>query len=103
MLHRADALYHGGRSPDLLKVKQWLDSEAKVIAYQPGTGKFEGMLGAMEVETDEGRRFLIGTGFSDAERRQPPPLGSTITYRYTGLTASGLPRFPAFLRIRQEF
>lgn len=103
MLHRAEASYHGGRSQDLLKLKQWLDSEAKVIGHRPGSGKFQGMLGALEVEAPEGRRFFIGTGFSDAERRQPPPLGSTVTYRYTGLTATGLPRFPAFLRMRQEF
>lgn len=103
MLHRADALYHGGRSQDLLKVKQWLDSEAKVMGYRPGTGKYQGLMGALEVETEAGLRFWLGTGFSDDERRQPPPLGATITYRYTGLTAAGLPRFPAFLRIRQEF
>ena len=103
MLHRADALYHGGRSQDLLKVKQWLDSEAKVIGHRPGTGKYQGLLGALEVETADGLRFMIGTGFSDDERRQPPPVGSTITYRYTGLTATGLPRFPAFLRVWQEF
>lgn len=103
ILHRAEALYHGGRSQDLLKVKQWLDSEAKVIAYRPGSGKYQGMLGALQVETPEGRQFFIGTGFSDAERRQPPPLGSTVTYHYTGLTATGLPRFPAFMRVRQEF
>lgn len=103
MLHRADALYHGGRSQDLLKVKQWLDSEAKVIGYRPGAGKYQGVMGALQVETAAGLRFWLGTGFSDAERRQPPPIGSTITYRYTGLTAKGLPRFPAFLRIWPEF
>lgn len=103
MLHRADSLYHGGRSQDLLKVKQWLDDEAKVIGYRPGSGKYEGMMGALELETADGLRFLLGTGFSAAERRQPPPLGSTVTYRYTGLTANGQPRFPAFLRIRQDF
>jgi len=102
MLHRADSIYHGGRSQDLLKVKQWLDSEATVIGHRPGTGKYQGMMGALEVETEGGVRFLLGTGFSEAERRQPPPVGSTITYRYTGLTATGLPRFPAFLRIRLE-
>ena len=103
MLHRADSLYHGGRSQDLLKVKQWLDNEAKVIGHRAGTGKYQGMLGALEVETEKGVRFLLGTGFSDYERIHPPPVGSTITYRYTGLTAAGLPRFPAFLRIRLEF
>ncbi|MBA3013833.1 MAG: DNA ligase [Proteobacteria bacterium] len=102
MLHRAEALYHGGRSSDLLKVKLWLDDEAKVVGHRPGTGKYLGMMGAMEVETAAGLRFLIGTGFTDAERREPPVVGSVITYRYTGLTKGGLPRFPAFLRIRQE-
>ena len=102
MLHRAEALYHGGRSPDLLKVKRWLDAEAEVVGHRPGTGKFQGMLGALEVETAAGQRFLLGTGFTEAERREPPPLGSTITYRYTGLTKGGLPRFPAFLRVRQD-
>lgn len=102
MLHRAAAPYHGGRSPDLLKVKLWLDDEAKVIGHRPGTGKYQGVMGAMEVETAAGRRFLLGTGFTDAERREPPPKGSLITYRYTGLTKGGLPRFPAFLRVRQD-
>lgn len=103
MLHRADSHYHGGRSQDLLKVKQWLDGEAKVLGYRPGTGKYQGLMGALEVETPEGVRFVLGTGFADAERRQPPPVGGTITYRYTGMTAKGLPRFPVFLRIWQEF
>lgn len=102
MLHRADAPYHGGRSSDLMKVKLWLDDEAKVIGHRPGAGKYQGMMGALEVETSAGMRFVIGTGFTDAERRKPPPLGSVITYRYTGLTKNGLPRFPAFLRIRQD-
>lgn len=103
MLHRADALYHGGRSRDLLKIKRWLDAEAEVVDYLPGTGKYQGMMGAMEVKAADGKRFRIGTGFSDAERQHPPPLGTIITYHYTGLTKKGLPRFPGFLRIRQEF
>lgn len=102
MLHRADAPYHGGRSSDLLKVKLWKDDEAKVIGHRPGTGKYQGMMGALEVETAARQRFWVGTGFTDAERRDPPAVGSIISYRYTGSTKSGLPRFPAFLRIRQE-
>lgn len=102
MLHRADALYHGGRSSDLLKVKLWEDDEAQVIGHRPGSGKYQGMLGALEVERADGLRFLVGTGFTDAERSKPPAVGSVITYRYTGSTKGGLPRFPAFLRVRQE-
>ncbi len=103
MLHRADAPYSSGRSDDLVKLKPYLDSEAKVIAQLPGAGRNAGRLGALLVADPDGRRFRIGTGFSDAQREAPPPVGSLVTYRYRGLTAKGLPRFPAFLRLRETF
>ncbi len=102
MLHRADALYETGRSDTLLKLKPWLDAEAVVIAHLPGKGKYEGQLGALQVRMPDGRTFRLGTGFSDAERRQPPPIGATVTYRYRELTGKGLPRFASFVRIRRE-
>ncbi len=100
MLHRADALWTGGRSDALLKFTPWLDAEARVLAHIPGRGRLRGMLGALEVESADGRRFRIGSGFTDAERRAPPPPGSLVTYRYRELTARGLPRFPRYWRIR---
>ena len=101
MLHRADAPYLSGRSDALLKLKPWQDAEATVVAQWPGQGRFAGMLGALEVEMADGRRFRIGTGFSDAQRRMPPPVGAQITFRYRGLTATGLPRFASFWRVRE--
>ncbi len=103
MLHRADALYVTGRNDALLKLKPLLDTEAKVVGHIPGKGKFDGMLGSLEVETPEGKRFRIGTGFTDAERKNPPSIGTTVTYQYRGLTKKGLPRFASFLRARREF
>jgi DNA ligase 1 len=102
MLHRADALYETGRSDTLLKMKPWEDAEATVIGYQPGKGKHTGALGALRVRTDDGREFSLGTGFTDQQRRDPPPVGSTVTYRYRDLTKTGLPRFASFLRVREE-
>ena len=102
MLHLADAPYETGRSDVLLKMKPWQDAEATVIGHLPGKGRFVGVLGAMRVRTPEGRTFLLGTGFSDAQRLAPPALGATVTYRYRDLTAKGLPRFASFLRIREE-
>jgi DNA ligase-1 len=99
MLHRADALYHGGRSDDLLKVKSYEDAEALVIGHLPGKGKYTDMLGALVVETPQGLRFRIGTGFSDKERADPPTIGSHITYKYFGKTSKGTPRFASFLRL----
>ena len=102
MLHHGDSVYHAGRSDAVLKVKSYQDAEARVIGHVGGQGKFAGMLGALQVETDDGRRFRLGTGFSDAERRDPPPIGSTVTFKYYGLTATGLPRFASFLRVRRD-
>ncbi len=81
MLHRAEASYHSGRSNDLLKFKPYLDREASVIAHIPGKGRNAGRLGSLLVEDDEGRRFRLGTGFTDEQRNHPPAIGSVITYK----------------------
>ncbi len=100
MLHRRDAHYVAGRSDALLKYKPFDDAEARVVGYAPGQGKYAGLLGALLVETADGRRFRLGSGLSDAERTTPPPVGTWVTYRYNGLTSKGLPRFARFLRVR---
>ena len=102
MLHKGSSLYAAGRSDDLLKLKTHEDAEAVVIGHLPGKGRLTGRLGALLVETPEGLRFRLGTGFSDEERRNPPPLGATVTYRHHGRTRNGVPRFASFLRIRDE-
>lgn len=103
MLHRADALYETGRSDALLKLKPLDDTEAVVVAHLPGKGKHAGRLGALRVRSPEGLEFEIGTGFSDAVRANPPPVGATVTYTYRGLTRKGVPRFASFLRVREAF
>lgn len=100
MLHHRDSIYRAGRSEHLLKYKPYQDAEARVVGHTAGTGKYAGMLGALIVERPDGLRFRIGSGFSDAERADPPPIGSWVTYRYNGLTVNGVPRFARFLRIR---
>jgi DNA ligase 1 len=101
MLHRADAPYTAGRSAALLKLKAVADEDAVVLGHVEGRGRHAGRLGALRVRTAEGREFLLGTGFSDAERDAPPPPGATVTYRYRGRTASGVPRFASFVRVRE--
>ena len=63
------------------------------------------MLGALLVEAPgvngkPAHRFKLGSGFSDAERLNPPPVGRWVTYRYRGLHDSGIPRFASFIRVR---
>ena len=103
VLHLADAAYVTGRSDVLLKVKQLQDTEAVVIEHLPGKGKYQGMLGALCVQMPDGKKFMIGTGFTHAARQHPPSVGTTITYTYRGFSKTGLPRFASYLRVREEF
>lgn len=102
MLHLADAPYVTGRSDVLLKLKPLLDTEAVVIGHLPGKGKYVGKLGALELKTKDGIVFRLGTGFSDAIRGNPPPVGSLVTYTYRDVTPAGKPRFASFLRVRDD-
>ena len=102
MLHRQSALYQIGRSDDLLKVKPFEDAEAVVTGYKPGKGKNTGLMGSIKVRTDKGKEFYLGSGFTQAQRQNPPPLGSVVNYRYQGITHAGIPRFAVFMRMRDE-
>ncbi len=98
MLRQPGSRYEAGRSSSLLKVKSFFDAEARVVGHQAGAGRHKGRLGALLVELENGTRFAVGTGFSDAERGRPPAVGSTITFRYQELTDAGVPRFPTYVR-----
>jgi DNA ligase-1 len=102
VLQHRDALYVPGRSATLLKYRPYDDTEARVVAYTAGQGKYAGQLGALVVRRPDGLQFRIGSGFSDAQRRHPPAIGSNVTYRYNGLTSKGTPRFARFMRVRDD-
>jgi DNA ligase-1 len=102
VLHLASAPWTVGRSDVLLKLKPWLDDEARVVGWREGAGRNAGRAGALEVETPAGRRFFLGSGLPDVVRNAPPPAGTVVTYRYHGLTDTGLPRFASFLRLHVE-
>ncbi len=103
MLHRGASLYRAARNDDLLKFKPYDDAEARVIAHLPGHGKHTGRLGALVVQTQTGQRLRLGTGFTDAQRENPPAIGAWVTYRHRGTTDKGVPRFASFLRVREDW
>lgn len=100
MIRNPNSKYVVGRSDTLLKVKPFKDTEAVVIAHTAGKGRHAGRMGGLEVRMPSGVVFTVGTGFSDEDRRNPPPVGTTITYRYTELTPDGKPKCCSFLRVR---
>jgi len=101
MLQHHYSLYKKGRNKQLMKLKKYQDAEAVVLKHVKGKGKYINMLGSLLVETQSGIQFKIGSGFSDQQRKDPPPVGTIITYQYIGKTKRGVPRFASFLRIRE--
>jgi DNA ligase-1 len=102
MLKSKTAAYRGGRSDDLLKVKLKNDAEAQVVSHHKGKGRLATVMGSITVQMPNGIQFKIGSGFSDAQRKSPPAVGATVSYKYNGLTKNGKPRFPVFWRIRGD-
>ncbi|EWC47087.1 hypothetical protein DRE_03456 [Drechslerella stenobrocha 248] len=101
MLREPRSKYVQKRSRTCLKVKTFHDAEAKIIGHEPGKGRNLGRCGAFKCEMMDGsgKKFKVGTGLDDNMRKNPPKVGTVITYRYFELTKDGVPRFPSFMRI----
>jgi len=97
-----NAPYIDKRTNKALKVKSFKDAECKVIGYNQGKNKYKNMLGSIICKMDNNITFKIGSGFSDEERKNPPSIGSIITFKYKSFTKYGKPRFPVFMRVRYE-
>ena len=89
MLHRADAPLRNRPQRHLLKMKPWDDAEAVVIGYLPGKGRHAGRMGALRVRAEDGRGIFAGRRLHRPATPRPPPLGTTVTYRYHDLTRRG--------------
>jgi len=100
MLRRPGSMYESKRSSTLLKVKKIHDDECVVIGYEDGRGKYTGMCGALVCEY-KGKMFKVGSGLTDADRKNPPKMGATITFGYFEITKNGVPRHPTFKRVRR--
>ncbi len=94
--------YYTGRTLGALKVKRFADAECKVTGYKKGKGKFKGLMGSLYCQINDGQIIRIGSGFNHEQREDPPVIGAIITYQYNGFTTTGKPRFPVFLRLRNE-
>lgn len=115
-----DLPYETGRLKTALKYKAHQDAECRVLGYIEGKGKYRGMVGAIkcallpeqierlfpELMTIQSRQkkviIRLGSGLSDQLRQNPPKIGQLVTFRYSGVTAKGLPRFTRFVRVRPE-
>ena len=115
VVREPNAPYERKRSKNALKFKKFKDAECEVTAINKGSGKYANLAGSLTCkalggkqgeekagEPKSGTIFKIGSGLSDEKRRNPPKIGSIITYKFQNLTSNGKPRFPIFLRVRED-
>lgn len=102
VLRAPNQLYETGRSHQALKMKAYQDDECQVVGYKPGKGKIIGKVGALLCDWHGKMVLSIGSGLSLRERDHPPEIGQWTSFKYYGLTGSGKPRFPVFMRVRLD-
>ena len=104
---RLDGLYKHGRSYDLMKFKDFSDTEATIIGYELGKGKRTGTLGKFIMLDDEGVQFGCppgkGYNYKDLEEmltNVADYVGKRATFTYFQRTQAGSYRHPLFKCIR---
>ena len=102
VVRHPDSKYVSKRDPNSLKVKSFQDAECEVVEHHKGEGKYKNSFGSLTCKNDEGVMFDIGSGFSESERKNPPAIGSKITYKFQELTKGGKPQFPVYVRMKEE-
>ena len=98
MLRNPKSFYEFKRSKNLLKYKEFTDGEVTLIGYENGSGKYDGLVGSLTVRNENGIVFNIGTGLDDNDRKNPPPIGSIIKYKYFDDPL----RHPVYIGIRED-
>ena len=98
-----DAPYYRRRNHAWMKLKAEETVDVKIIGIEPGTGKYEGMIGALVVDFNS-VRVNVGSGLSDNMRGEDHDLfmGRLIEVEYHEVTPDGSLRHPRFKRFRDD-
>ena len=98
--------YGDSHSKDWIKVKPRETLDFKIVGYQEGAGKIEGMLGALILQLDNGDTVHCGSGYSDEQRKElwairDQLIGNYAEVEFLRETKDGSVREPIFQRYRQ--
>lgn len=70
ILKDGSAAWEDKRAKHQIKFKGELECDLKIVGVQEGTGKYEGMLGAILCESSDGIvKVSVGSGFNDSHRK----------------------------------
>ena len=104
---RLNGPYEQKRSYNLQKFKDFSDTEATIIGYEAGKGKFTGLIGKFLMIDDNGIEFgcPIGKGYNYDDRRFilnniHDYMGQRATFTYFERTKAGSYRHPLYKTIR---
>lgn len=102
--------YVNGRSRLWIKIKPQTTCEAKVVGFKPGRkgSRWENKVGAFKVELlDNCAETTVKCGtderHEDATANPDNWLGKIIEITHLGIQASGVPKSPNFLRVREDY
>lgn len=87
----ANSVWDDTRSKDYVKVKAEETGDFLCTGYEPGTGKYEGMIGSLLCESKDGKvKFSVGTGLKDPDRALDPKefINRVIEVSYNQLIKS---------------
>jgi DNA ligase-1 len=92
------------RSKDLLKYKDFVDSEYEIVGGFSGAGTEKDCI-VFEVKDDKGTVFAVRPRGSFEKRKVwlkevKSLVGKKLTVRYQELTDAGIPRFPVGITVR---
>ena len=104
---RLNGAYEQKRSYNLQKFKDFSDTEATIIGYEAGKGKFTGLIGKFLMVDDDGNEFgcPIGKGYNYSDRRYildniHDYIGKVATFTYFERTKAGSYRHPLYKTLR---
>jgi len=104
---RLNKPYEQKRSYNLQKFKDFSDTEATIVGYEAGKGKFTGLIGKFFMQDDDGNEFgcPIGKGYNFADRKNildniHDYIGQRATFTYFQRTQAGSYRHPLFKTLR---
>lgn len=107
MVRTSKGRYKNGRSVDLLKRKDFVDAEYRIVSVNEGNGNRSGMAGYITYDLGDGRTFDSGIKGSwryatQLLRDANKYVGGVGTVRYFNLTPDGVPRFPVTVAVYES-
>lgn len=110
ILKDSHGVWEDKRSKGQIKFKGELECDLKIVGLEEGSGKYQGLLGALLVESSDGIvKVSVGSGLTDADRaalNSTTILGKIIAVKYNARIKNKQGQdslfLPIFLELRED-